>query len=165
MSPSPHDPISRLEAPIFEAKLHGHRSLSRKGLFLLMAFVGVAGVLVSIPFLLLGAWPIAGFMGVDVLLIYLAFRYNNATAQAYEQIILSRIELLFRSVSWRGKVREIRFNPLWTRLEMQEHPEFGVEKLSLVQGRARVEIAGMLGRDERSEFASDFQRALAESRR
>lgn len=165
MSSPQHDPISPLETPIFEARLQGHRSLSRNGLAMLMLFVGGVGLAVSVPFILLGAWPIAGFMGLDVALIYFAFRYNNATARAYEQIVLSRIELLFRQVSWRGAVREIRFNPLWTRLEKQEHPEFGIERLALVQGRSRVEIAAMLGPDERHAFASDFQRALAESRR
>lgn len=165
MTESPRDPISQLEAPIFEARLHGHRSLSKNGLAMVMLFVGAVGLAVSVPFIILGAWPIAGFMGLDVALIYFAFRYNNATARAYEQIVLSRIDLLLRQVSWRGKVREIRFNPLWTRLETREHPEFGIETLALVQGRARVEIAGMLGRDERSEFAADFRRALAESRR
>lgn len=165
MSAPPDDPISRLEAPLFEATLHPHRSLTRNGLAWVMGFVGLVGLAVSIPFLLLGAWPIAGFMGLDVALIYFAFRYHNATARAYEQIVLSQIDLLFRSVSWRGIVREVRFNPLWTRLEKEEHPEFGIERLALVQGRSRVEIASMLGREERAAFAADFQRALAESRR
>lgn len=165
MSTPPDDPISRLETPLFEATLHPHRSLSRNGLAWVMGFVGLVGLAVSIPFLILGAWPIAGFMGLDVALIYAAFRYHNATARAYEQIVLSQIELLFRSVSWRGVVREVRFNPLWTRLEKKEHPEFGIEKLALVQGRSRVEIASMLGPDERAEFAADFQEALARSRR
>ena len=105
MSPPPDDPISRLETPLFEATLHPHRSLSRNGLAWVMGFVGLVGLAVSIPFLILGAWPIAGFMGLDVALIYAAFRYHNATARSYEQIVLSQIELLFRSVSWRGVVR------------------------------------------------------------
>jgi uncharacterized membrane protein len=159
------DPNSSLETPIFTATLQPHRSLSPSGLRLLLAFVGGVGLAVSIPFLLLGAWPIVGFMGLDVLLIYLAFRANNAAARAYEQIFLSRIELLIRSVTWRGDIREARFNPLWTRLERKEHPEFGIEKLALVQGRSRIEIAACLGREERADFADAFQRALTESKR
>lgn len=159
------DPNSSLDAPIFTATLQPHRSLSPSGLRVLLVFVGFVGLAVSIPFLLIGAWPIAGFMGLDVALIYLAFRSNNASARAYEQIFLSRVELLFRSVSWRGTIREARFNPFWTRLEREDHPEFGLEKLALVQGRARVEIAACLGREERADFASVFQRALVESKR
>lgn len=130
-----------------------------------MAFTGLTGLAVSIPFVLLGAWPIVGFMGLDVLLIYLAFRYNNAAARACEQIFLSRFELLIRAVSWRGIIREARLNPLWTRIEKEEHPEFGLERLSLVQGRKRVEIAACLGREQRADFAEAFQRALHESKR
>lgn len=154
-----------MDLPIFTATLQPHRSLSPAGLRLLLALVGGVGLMVSIPFLILGAWPIAGFMGLDVALIYIAFRANNASARAYEQIFLSRIELLFRSVSWRGTIREARFNPFWTRLEREVHPEFGIEKLALVQGRTRVEIAACLGREERADFAEAFQRALADSKR
>lgn len=159
------DPNSRLEAPIFTATLKPHRSLSPRGLALVMGFTGLAGLAISIPFVLLGAWPIVGFMGLDVLLIYLAFSYNNAAARACEQIFLSRIELLIRAMSWRGVIHEARFNPLWTRLEKEEHPEFGLERLSLVQGRKRVEIAACLGRAARADFAEAFQRALHESKR
>lgn len=159
------DPNSWIADPIFTATLHPHRSLSKQGLVVLMAFVGIVSLAVSLPFYLLGAWPVAGFMGLDVALIYLAFRYNNAAAGSYEQIVLSRLELLFRSVNWRGVAREARFNPLWTRLEKEEHPEFGIERLALVQGRARVEIAGCLGREARADFAEAFQRALADAKR
>lgn len=151
--------------PLFTATLQPHRSLSPFGLGVLMAFVGLVGLGVAIPFYLIGAWPIAGFMGLDVLLIYAAFRANNRAARAYEQIFLSRIELLFRSVSAQGRLHERRFNPHWTRLEREDHPEFGLESLALVQGRARVEIAGCLGREERADFAEALGRALVESRR
>jgi uncharacterized membrane protein len=113
----------------------------------------------------MGAWPVVGFLGLDLVLIYAAFRYHNATARAYERIVLSRIELMFRSVSWRGAVKERRFNPAWVRLERQEHPEFGTEKLELVQGQQRVEIAAQLGREERGDFAAHFQNALTTAKR
>lgn len=161
---SDRDPKS-LDEPIFTATITPHRSLSRGGLGLLMGFVGAVGLATAIPFYLMGAWPIVGFMGVDVALIYLAFRYNNATARAYEQVMLSRLELVVRAVSWRGQAREHRFNPLWTRLERADHPEYGIESLAVVQGRARLEVASCLGREERADFADHFSRALAESRR
>jgi len=159
------DPKSHHDRVIFQATLQPHRSLSPFGLMLLMGFVALVGLSVSIPFYLMGAWPIVGFMGLDVALIYLAFRYNNAAARAYEQVFLSRIELLFRAVDWRGQIREARFNPFWTRLEREDHPEFGLEKLSIVQGKQRVEIGACLGREERADFAQAFQRALSETRR
>jgi uncharacterized membrane protein len=151
--------------PVFDVVITPNRSLSGRGLFWLMAFLLFVTTAMSVPFYLMGAWPVVGFLGLDLLLIYAAFRYHNATARAYERIVLSKIELMFRSVSWRGAVRERRFNPAWVRLERQEHPEFGTEKLELVQGKARVEIAAELGREERGEFAAYFQNALTIARR
>jgi uncharacterized membrane protein len=153
------------ESPVFDAVITPHRSLSPRGLFWLMAFLLCVTTVVSVPFYILGAWPVLGFFGLDILLIYIAFRYHNATARAYERIVLSRIELLLHSVSWRGVVRERRFNPAWTRIERDEHPEFGTEKIEIVQGRERVEIAAALGREERGAFADAFQQALATAKR
>ena len=132
-----------------------------------MLMAGIAAVifLTSIPFYILGAWPVVGFLGLDIILIYLAFRYNNRAALTYEEIVLSRIELLFRAVTWRGSVRETRFNPLWTRLEREEHPEFGTERIEIVQGRRRIEVAKHLGRAERGDFADAFESALITAKR
>lgn len=154
-----------LEAPVFDAVITPQRSLSGRGLALLMGFLVVVSIGVSVPFYLLGAWPVLGFFGLDIALVYGAFRYHNATARAYERIVMSRIELLFRSVSWRGTVRESRFNPAWVRIERAEHPEFGTERVEIVQGKRRLEVASALGREERGAFADAFQKALASAKR
>lgn len=151
--------------PVFDAVITPHRSLTSRGLAWLMAFLALVSIAVSIPFYLIGAWPVVGFMGLDLALIYFAFRYHNATARAYERIVITRIELLFSSVSWRGQRRERQFNTAWARLEREEHPEFGTEKLEIVQGHSRVEIAAQLGREERAQFATAFQKALATAKR
>jgi uncharacterized membrane protein len=160
-----HPKSPPLDAPVFDAVITPQRSLSPRGLFWLMAFLLLVTSAVSIPFYLMGAWPVLGFLGLDILLIYAAFRYHNATARGYERVIVSRIELLFRSVSWRGQVRDRRFNPAWVRLEKAVHPEFGPEKLEIVQGRQRVEVGAVLGREERAEFADAFQKALASAKK
>lgn len=154
-----------LDAPVFTAHITPHRSLSPRGLAWLLGLLAALVTALSIPFYLMGAWPVVGFLGLDIILIYLAFRYHNATARAYEQVILSRISLIIRKVSWRGKVSEKRFNTPWTRIEREEHPEFGTEKVEIVQGRARVEVAAALGREERGEFADAFQQALTTAKK
>lgn len=163
--PNPQAGAQDADATVFRATLTPHRSLSRQGLALVMGFVGLAGLAISIPFYLMGAWPVLGFVGLDVLLIYGAFRLNNAAARAYEEIVLSRLRLIVRSVSWRGQVSEWRFNPVWARIEREEHPEFGTERLEIVEGRRRAEVARALGRGERADFADAFQRALAQAKR
>jgi uncharacterized membrane protein len=160
----PGNPKSEAE-PVFDAVITPYRSLSPRGLTWLMAFFVVVTTAMSVPFYLMGAWPVLGFLGLDLVLVYLAFRYHNAKARAYERIMISRLELMFLSVTWRGKARERHFNPAWARLEREEHPEFGIEKLEIVQGKTRVEIASQLGREERAEFAAAFQKALSAAKR
>lgn len=157
--------VEDIEKPVFTAHITPHRSLSARGLAWLMGLLAALITMLSIPFYLMGAWPVVGFLGIDIILIYLAFRYHNATARAYEQVVLSRIELIIRKVSWRGRVAERRFNTPWARIEREEHPDFGTERVEIVQGRARVEVASALGREERGAFADAFQQALSSAKR
>ena len=153
------------ETPIFDARLTPHRSLSQKGFRALMAATCVATTLFSLPFYLMGAWPIVGFLGLDVALLYLAFRANYRAARAYEDFRLTYFELLFARVSATGFRREWRFAPAWVRLERVDHEEFGLQRLSLLSRGRRWDVARFLGPDQKAEFAGEFTRALAEARR
>ena len=153
------------ETPIFSAVLTPHRSLSRDGLRMVMGIAVVMSLISVIPFLLLGAWPVGGFLGLDLLLLYICFRINNAAARGSEQVVLSRVELLVRKIGWRGSMEEARFNPFWVRLKAEDDPDYGMQRLALVQRQQEVEIGSFLAPVERSDFARAFGRALAEARR
>lgn len=153
-----------LEAPVFAARLHPNRSLGPRGAALVLCFTALAGILVSIPFYLLGAWPVVGFFGLDVLALYLAFRVVQNRARAFEELKLSRLELLYRRVSHRGASSEWRFNPYWVRLRQDIHEEFGTQRLELVEGRRSVIVGSFLGAEEKGKFANALRGALAESR-
>ena len=153
------------ETLIFETRLRPHRSLSPRGFGWLMLAFGGGMLASSLPFLILGAWPIAGFMGLDVLLIYVAFRLNYRAARAYEDVCVTPIELRVEKVSARGARRQWRFNPSWVRLEREEMEEYGTQKLALISRGRRLEIASFLGPDAKSDFADGLSRALSEARR
>src|ERR1700746_3735370 len=134
------------EPTLFAARLTPHRSLSRAGFVLVMAVLGAVSFAAGTAFLLIGAWPVFGFFGLDVLLVYWAFRANYRAARAYEVVTVTASELTLRKVSYHGRVSEWTLNPLWVRLDRDEHAEFGIERLYLVsRGRGRP-IAGFLGR-------------------
>jgi len=116
-------------------------------------------------FVLMGAWPVFGFFGLDVLLIYLAFRANFRSARAYEEVTVTAAELTLRQVSHRGRVREWTLNPLWVKLERIVHEEFGIERLFLVSHGRRLPIAAFLGPGEKASFAHALSNALGEARR
>src|ERR1700722_11001906 len=150
---------------LFSALLTPHRSLSRTGFVVLMVFLGVVSFAAGLAFLLMGAWPVFGFFGLDVLAVYWAFRINFRDATASEEISMTHSELRVRRVSHRGHVVEWVLNPLWVQLDQKTHAEFGIEKLYLVSKGRRVSIARFLGPDEKASFAKALMTALQAARR
>jgi uncharacterized membrane protein len=153
------------EQPLFSAVITPYRSLSGYGFLVLMVAVGLVSFAAGILFLLLGAWPVFGFFGLDVLLIYWAFRINYRAALAYEEVMVTSSELRVRKVSHRGAVAEWCFNPLWVQLGREEHAEFGIERLFLVARGRKLMIAGCLSPPEKETFAAALGAALGEAKR
>ena len=130
-----------------------------------MLCIGAVSFVSGLLFLLIGAWPVFGFFGLDVLLIYWAFRANFRAARAYEEVTVTASELTVRKVSHRGRVREWTLNPLWVRLDRIVHEEFGIERLFLVSHGRRLPIAAFLGPHEKASFAHALSNALGEAKR
>jgi uncharacterized membrane protein len=153
------------EPTIFSAVLTPHRSLTPTGFLLFMLVLGGFSFGIGIIFLLAGAWPVFGFFGLDVLLVYWAFRASYRAARAYEQVTVTASELTVRQVSHHGRIREWTLNPLWVRLDRVVHVEFGIERLFLVSHGQRLAIAGFLGPQEKESFALALSTALGEAKR
>jgi len=165
---SRNDPSAELlggEPALFSAVVTPHRSLSHAGFLIVMAAVGGISFVAGTTFLLLGAWPVFGFFGLDVLLVYWAFRANYRAAAAYEEVTVTACELRVRQVSHRGKASEWSFNPLWVRLEREGSEEFGLQRLFLVSRERRLPIANVLGPKEKESFAAALGAAIAEAKR
>ena len=158
-----NDPVR--EPTLFSAVITPQRSLSRAGFLIVMLLIGGISFIGGIVFLIVGAWPVIGFLGLDVLLVYWAFRANYRAAAAFEQVTITPSELCLRKVSARGKVTEWILNPLWTRLDRETHKEFGLLRLFLVSRGWRLAIAGFLGSKEKENFATALSVALNEARR
>jgi uncharacterized membrane protein len=153
------------EPTIFSAVLTPHRSLSPRGFLIFMAVLGGISFVAGMVFLSMGAWPVFGFLGLDVLLVYWAFRANYRSARAYEQVTVTPSELIVRKVNHYGRAREWTLNPLWVRLQRDMHEEFGLQRLFLeTQGR-QITLAHFLSPQEREDFALALSGALAEVKR
>lgn len=151
--------------PIFEAVITPHRSLGHIGFVILMTAVGLISFVAGIMFWLMGAWPVFGFFGLDVLLLYWAFRINYRRATAYEVVTVTPIELRIRKVNHYGRVREWALNPLWVRLEKIVHDDFGIEHLLLVSRGQQLPIGSFLGPEEKASFAKALAEALGAAKR
>ena len=158
-------PANAGEAPlVFSAVLRPYRSLSPRGFSLLMGAIGLCTFAIGLGFWLMGAWPVVGFCGLDILLIQLAFRLNYRSARASEEISLTRERLSVMRISPRGEAVETGFNPYWARLEVDRHPEAGVTALRIASHGGRLAIGAFLPPSERETFAAAFSAALAKVR-
>jgi uncharacterized membrane protein len=152
------------QRPVFDATITPHRSLGRSGFRIVMTLVCLASVVSSIPFVVLGAWPVAGFFGIDVVALFVAFHVNFRHARSFERIVVTPLEVLLRKVSHRGREAVWRSNPAWTRLERQTDEDYGLLGLSLVSRGRSVAVAAALSPGEREGFAEALGSALAEAR-
>jgi len=159
------DNADDLDPTIFSAVITPHRSLGRVGFLVLMGIFGAVSFIAGMAFLLDGAWPVFGFFGLDVLLLYGAFRLNYRHADAYEEVKVTPSKLTVRKVSHHGAAREWVLNPLWVRLDKVAHEEYGIERLLLVSRGKQLAIASFLGPDEKAGFAKELGHALNEAKR
>ena len=152
-------------APLFEAILRPHRSLTPKRIRIMIGLVALASLFAAIPFVVLGFWPIAGFYGLDIALLYWAFRFNMRDAQALEEIKLSALELSIRKVDPRGQERCWSFTPIWTRLERDFGKDQELRQLQLVSRGIKLPIAECLSQEDRKDFGTCLATALQEARK
>ncbi|MBI4725074.1 MAG: DUF2244 domain-containing protein, partial [Rhodomicrobium sp.] len=114
--PEPENP-SHAPVLLFTATLLPHRSLSRKGFAVLMFAIGAVSFASGIAFVVMGAWPVTGFFGLDAVLIYIAFRLNYRAAALSEKVDLAGSELRVTRLHPSGKAESWSFNPYWVRFE------------------------------------------------
>jgi uncharacterized membrane protein len=157
------DVITGQEQRAFRAVLHPYRSLSPTGFLILMSVIGGASFVTGMVFLLMGAWPIFGFFGLDVALVYVAFRLNYRSGRLYELIELSPGSLTVTRVHPSGKRENFDFNPYWVRVRLAEDQQ-GRTDMRLASHGKEVSIGRFLTDDERRDFSSALSGALTEAR-
>jgi uncharacterized membrane protein len=159
------DNRAELEPTIFSATITPHRSLGSTGFLVLMLAFGGASFVTGIAFLMVGAWPVFGFFGLDVALLYGAIKINNRHARAYEEVTVTPSALTVRKISHRGQIREWVLNPLWVKLDKDIIEDFGIARLYLVVRDKQLTIANFLAPHEKADFASALTSALSEAKR
>src|ERR1700750_3310646 len=124
--------------PFFERVLLPHRSLGPRNFHLLMGMLGLVSCAAGIGFVAIGAWPVIGFFGLDVGLVYLAFRLSYRSARQSETIRLTDEAFTVERVSARGEGRNWRFQPFWVRIVLEERGETANRLFVASHGRALV---------------------------
>ena len=146
------------DATLFEAVIVPHRSLSPRGLRILTCVLcGLMSLSASVLWLL-GAWPVIGFSGGEVLLAILLLRSNALGSRASEVLLLSDAGFRIIRTDAKGRRTECLLSPAWLRV-MLEEPPGRVPTLLLAAHGVREEIAASLGETEKRDLA----RALSDA--
>ena len=142
----------------FDAVIYPHRSLPPQGFLLLMLVLGAISFAAGVTFVLVGAWPIFGYFGLDVLLVYLAFRASYRSARMHEWVRLTEDALTVERVGVRGERRRWQFQPFWLRVVFEEQEE--TNRLVLTSHGRELVLGGFLAPSERKTLAMALKEAL-----
>lgn len=153
------------EQPVFAAELTPYRSLGIKGFKVFLLIAALMSLVHIFVFVVIGAWPIVFFFGLDFLLLFGAFWLNYRSARAREEISVSRTDVAVRKFNPAGRMTEYRFNPFWTRFNISRHQEIGIVSMRLSDRQRTTDIGSFLNRDDRETFAAAFSGALATVKR
>jgi len=162
MSQSQNDATLQ-ESRAFRAVLHPHRSLGPTGFLVLMSAIGGVSFVTGMVFLAMGAWPVFGFFGLDVALVYIAFRLNYRSGRIHELVELTPENLTFTRVHPSGKRESYDFNPYWVRVRLAADPQ-GRSDLRLASHGKELSFGRFLTEEEKRDFSNALTGALIEAR-
>jgi uncharacterized membrane protein len=144
----------------FERVLLPHRSLPPHGFHVLMLIFGLISLAVGIGFVSIGAWPVFGFFGLDVTLIYVGFRINYRQARLREILRLAGDTFTVERIGIYGHRRVWQFQPFWVRVVLEERDPDRNRLFVASHGRF-LAIGDFLAPAVRRELAGTIREALA----
>ncbi len=151
------------ETLYLDTVLTPNRSLSERGFAIGMAIVAVVFFLTGLMFWSMGAVPVLGFFGLDMVAIWLAFRlsFRKLNEQTHVTVSARAIRLSHRDA--RGRVREAEVPSAFARVELDE-PVTASSWLRIEHGRTAWVIGRFLTSAERKAFAGALRQALKAAR-
>lgn len=150
-------------APLLELTLCPHRSLSPAGFWAIMTVLIALSFAGGVVFWLIGAWPVIGFVGLDVALVYWAFKASYAAGRAREEVRLTPEALVIRRIAASGCADEETLPPHWLKVEIGR-PRGRATQLRLSTHGRVVVIGAFLSPEEREDVANVLRAALARMR-
>jgi uncharacterized membrane protein len=149
---------------LFDARLTPHRSLPQAGFRVLMAALAAAFLGLGAVFFAAGAWPVIGFCGLELVLVYLFFRINFRDLKRYETIRLTENALEIARVAPDGGAERITFQPYWLAVTVEDAPGRS-SRLVLASHGVSADIGAFLAPEEREDLARALGEALQRLRR
>lgn len=150
--------------PIIAVQLTPHRAMNRAGLHRVIVLTCVLASIPGIVFFAMGAWPILGFLGLDIALLYWAMTVSLRDGQAREVVTLWPDKLHIRRVSPKGHETDFAFNPFFARLVVERDHEDRIAALRIAAPDRQVELGRFLNADDKARFLKLFAPVYARAR-
>jgi uncharacterized membrane protein len=140
-----------------DLKLYPNKSISIKGLSFISFIFTLLTALISIHFIVVGAWPIGIFFFLDLIIILFAFKVNYSRSQKYERIVLAD-QLLIKKKYKKGHETTIKIEPSWLRLKVYYYNNSG--HLEIISKGKPLIIGSYLNLIELKKLAKEIKSAL-----
>ncbi len=141
-----------------DAVLTPHRSLSFPAFRIVITLFAGANVALAAYFIAQGAYPVVGFLGLDVLLLWLAFRANYRAAEHAERVQVGAEHIHLARES-RKRSDHFVVSPLWAQVSRDAR---GVR---IASGGGAMRVGAFLSPAEQGAFARALDAALRRARR
>ena len=150
--------------PLFAATLTPHRSLTPTGKKIVIGLVAALALVPGIVFYVAGAWPVVGFMGLDILAIWAALTISMRGGRAYEVVTLWPTSLELKKVDAKGAEEVLSFVPKSVKFVIDRDYNERVTALWLKSDGKKVPLGSFLSPDEKLSLSKAFGTALRKAR-
>ena len=130
----------------------------------ILTLFGATCVALGVIFAVLGAQPVLGFMGVEIILLGAAYRFSIRNTRMAEQLTLSSRHLIFRRIDRNGNISITNFEPHWLKVELFKVKGFSKHVIIASKGRAR-KVGAFLDPKEQLKLSNTLEQALTTLRR
>ena len=153
-----------MAAPLYmDAVIKPNRSMSRRGLYVVMGVTVAFNLMVAVFLLVLGAPPVLPFLGLDVLAVGLALRASFRAAERAERVRVTAEAVIVSREDEKG-ARVVWTSPTaFTRVGVDQPGEHET-RVRLMMSRRRLTLGRALSPAERVAFADALQRAIRNAR-
>lgn len=155
------DKLATMDKPVFSATISPHRSLAPAGFAILLGVVALFNLTGGVVFWYVGAWPVVGFMGLDVALVWLALRWSYRRGLRHENLTVTGSELQLSRFDDDRLLETVTFPRGFVHVDIEHDSDRDLTGRLLLRSRCRAyEIGSFLGARERLALAQALQTAL-----
>ncbi len=144
---------------LYEISLYPYRSLNKIGFFILMFSLGFVSFVAGIIFMIKGAWPVFGFFGLDVLLVYIFFKINFRSGKKKEILILTKNQLIIEFYNSKKISKTYYLDAHWLQIRLSKLKN-EMSKLKISSKNKSIIIGSFLRYQEKIDVVKSLKKAL-----